>query len=92
MPGSSFKSFWNFLYILCLTFTIIFVPVRLAFLETISFQMMMLEYSIDCFFFLDVFVNFLSAYFDDNHILVTEKREIAKNYVKSWFIFDLLAW
>ena len=91
-PGSKVRTFWNFIYLLCLLFLIIYVPVRLAFLEQISFQMIMTECTVDGFCFLDIFVNFLSAYYDEDHNLITQKSLIAKKYLKSWFIFDLCSW
>ena len=36
--------------------------------------------------------NFFTAYYDSDHNLITDNRQIAKNYLKGWFIVDALAW
>lgn len=45
----------------------------------------------DIFFILDIFVNFVSAYYDEKNILITEKKHIYKHYIKGWFIIDALS-
>ena len=50
-----------------------------------------IHYITDLFFFIDMVLIFFSAYFDDNLKLVTDKFVIAKSYLLSWFIIDLLA-
>lgn len=46
---------------------------------------------IDFGFIADIFVNFFSAYYDDDGNLVTENRRIAKKYLTTWFFVDLVA-
>ena len=75
-----------------LIFTAIYVPIRLAFLEIIPIWLLIIEYFIDGFFVGDILVNFFSAFYDHNHILVTDKKIIAKTYLKGWFFVDLIAW
>ena len=78
--------------VIALVFTAIYVPVRLAFLEKVSITFLVFEYIIDAIFILDIFFNFISAYYDEDHNLMTKKKQIAKNYLRGWFIIDLLAW
>ena len=50
-----------------------------------------LNYVVDALFGLDVILIFNSAYFDVNLDLVDDRCEVAKTYLKSWFIIDLVA-
>ena len=92
MPDSSFKTFWNIIIIVLLLYTALFVPFKIAFIETNSITMVVIEYVVDIIFALDIFVNFISATENtvDNTIIYKHK-EIAKNYITSWFILDLIA-
>jgi hypothetical protein len=46
---------------------------------------------IDFIFITDLFVNFFSAYYDEEGKLVTNNKKIATKYLKGWFIIDLIA-
>lgn len=50
-----------------------------------------INYTVDSLFLLDVFINFITAY-DDIYSGKLEIRmtKIAKNYISSWFLLDLL--
>uniref|UniRef100_H3HDP8 Cyclic nucleotide-binding domain-containing protein n=1 Tax=Phytophthora ramorum TaxID=164328 RepID=H3HDP8_PHYRM len=45
---------------------------------------------IDCFFILDIFINFMSAYEERGRIEVKVKG-IARRYIKSWFLLDFIS-
>ena len=51
-------------------------------------------YGIDLFitsyFCVDIFMSFITAYHAHNHLLVTDNKLIAINYLKKWFIIDLI--
>jgi hypothetical protein len=51
----------------------------------------MFEYSVDALFFIDLFVNFLSAYVNEDKNMEIRVKVIAMNYIQSWFFFDLFA-
>lgn len=46
---------------------------------------------IDILFFIDIILIFNSAVYDDNLDLISERCEITKLYLKSWFAIDLVA-
>lgn len=91
MPQSRFKLGWNIVIILLLLYTSTVVPYRVAFVDVSSEAFKVFEYGIDGLFMLDIIVNFLSAIELDDMIIETRPKEIALNYVKFWFLFDLLA-
>ena len=78
--------------VLALSYTAIFVPYRLAFIEEHSLGFSILEYFVDGIFFADLICTFFTAFYDNEHKLVTNKKLIAKNYLKGWFLIDLIAW
>ena len=46
----------------------------------------------DIIFGVDILVNFISATEDTtNNTLIYDHKKLAKNYIKSWFILDLIA-
>jgi len=45
----------------------------------------------DGLFLIDIVVNFLSAYFDEDYILVDNLKPIAFNYLRTWLIIDVVA-
>jgi hypothetical protein len=42
-------------------------------------------------FGIDVLISFFSAYYDDDNILVTNNKYIAMQYLKGWFIIDVVS-
>ena len=78
--------------ILALSFTAIAIPYRLAFLEKISIGLRIVEYVVDVMFFTDLIFTFLTAYYDKEHKLITNKKLIAISYLKGWFLLDMIAW
>jgi len=52
---------------------------------------MNLCYSIDIFFFIDIVVNFNSAYIDESYEVIDDRKKIAHSYLVSWFLIDFLS-
>ena len=50
-----------------------------------------MECLIDGLFLIDVTLNFLTAYYDDNNSLITDRTLIAKRYLRTWFAIDLIS-
>lgn len=46
---------------------------------------------VDFFFFIDIILIFNTAKFDENMVLEDDRRTIAYNYLKGWFIVDFVA-
>ena len=87
-----FKMIWSIIMIIVLSFTVIYIPIRLAFIEKVNRELLVIECIVDGIFMLDIFFNFITAYYDKNHTLITRKKFIVKSYLKGWFIIDILAW
>jgi hypothetical protein len=93
-PKSRFKIYWSLLLILLLLYSAFVSPVRIAFADSDAEEGMawvVIEAVVDILFGLDIFVNFISAYYDDDDNLIGSRRTIVINYMKLWFWIDLLA-
>lgn len=85
--------FWDLIVSIALLLTCIMTPLTLAFsdeLEKVHWYMI-LSYTIDGLFVIDIFVNFNAAFFQEEYILVTDRKEIACNYLKGWFAVDFIS-
>ena len=78
--------------IILLLFSGIYIPLRVAFYDEVPLTLIVIEYIIDVLFVSDIFINFISAYHDGDHIIVTNHCKIAKNYITGWFFIDIIAW
>jgi hypothetical protein len=91
-PDSKFKTAWNLIIIVLLLYTAIVVPFRIAFVEKSGQVNKIIDICIDVLFGLDILVNFLSAIEDPNTgKIITDRKTIAKTYLKSWFVLDVIA-
>ncbi|XP_076366902.1 potassium voltage-gated channel protein eag-like [Tachypleus tridentatus] len=89
----AFKTIWDWI-ILCLTFyTAIMVPYNVAFKsksnEDVSF--LVLDSIVDVIFFIDIVLNFHTTFVGPGGEVVSDPKIIKMNYLKSWFIIDLLS-
>lgn len=92
LPDSRFMKVWNIIILLLLLYTATFLPIRTTFMDTDPPGLFQLELVIDILFFIDVYVNFVSAYTDRNTgYIEVSLRKIARNYLTSWFLLDLTA-
>lgn len=51
----------------------------------------MVDSIIDFLFLIDIIVNFFSAYYNEKYILIDKRTQIACNYIKGWFIVDVVS-
>ncbi|CAD8184193.1 unnamed protein product [Paramecium octaurelia] len=78
---------WNqFIQFLLFFYAIVF-PLQLA--NQINVDQILL--GIDGIFAIDIMMNFITAYIDENYNLVKEFKSIFLNYLKTWMIFDLIS-
>jgi len=90
-PKSKLRLGWTFVVLFLLTYTATITPYRLTFEEHTPIGWRVIDYIIDALFFTDLLMNFISAYYDDEGKLVKEPKQLAKVYLKSWFLIDLIA-
>lgn len=98
MPWSRALDLWDALSVIFLAYTATILPFRLAFVEsnaisTGEFQdpFTVLEFVIDIFFLLDIARNFCTGFIGPGGEVVTDPRQIARQYLRTWFALDAVA-
>ncbi|KAG7393200.1 Potassium voltage-gated channel sub H member 5 [Phytophthora pseudosyringae] len=92
-PRSNEKLAWDALVMVVVLYSAVIVPVQMGFPEIqLGVTARAIAISSDVLFFLDVVHNFFVGYYaDDDENMVRDRRLIAKRYVASWFLPDVLA-
>ena len=91
-PDCIFKKLWNSLLGIALIYTAILMPYVMAFIESQSWDTWFwISLVLDILFMSDLILNFLTAYFNNEGTLITNRRLISINYLKSWFVIDIVA-
>ena len=89
----AFKAIWDWI-ILCLTFyTAIMVPYNVALKNKTSedVSLLVVDSIVDVVFFIDIVLNFHTTYVGPGGEVVSDPKVIRLNYLKSWFVIDLLS-
>ncbi|EGR26968.1 hypothetical protein IMG5_203670 [Ichthyophthirius multifiliis] len=72
-------------------YTVIFNPYTIAFDEDQNDIFNNLQNIVDIFFWIDLFVNMFSTYYDDDKQVVLSIKTVLCTYFKTWFIIDFLS-
>lgn len=91
MPDSKVLSIWNLVMMLLLLYTATYIPFKTAFIEDSSSLVNTIEFSIDSLFFVDLVVNFISAFETTYKNIEFRFSHIAFSYMRTWFLFDLVS-
>ena len=90
-PASSKRLSWDVCTGILLIYIAFTAPFRIAFgVEAAGFWYFF-ERLIDIFFIVDIVLNCLTAYHDPDGSLVTDRRAMALQYLKSWFFIDVVS-
>ena len=77
-----------------MSYVVSFVPYNICFNKSVTNEMTLVKYIdavVDIFFFIDIIINFISAYDDpETSLPVVKYKKIAKSYMKMWFWIDLI--
>ena len=72
-------------------FSSITTPLRAAFYDEDDLLWVMVETFTDIVFLLDIIFTFMSAYYNKIEMLISSRREIVCDYLKTWFVVDLIS-
>ena len=89
-PDATFKGVWDLVCLVFIIYQSILIPFRLCFEVDASGALFYFETIIDVSFMIDIIVNFNTGFYKKGY-LVMKRKEIIKNYMKTWFFLDLLA-
>ncbi|CAC5414646.1 KCNH8 [Mytilus coruscus] len=89
-----FKVGWDWLILLCTFYTAIMVPYNAAFSNKDIKESRDSIYSdvvVEILFIIDIALNFCTSFLSRSGHIVYDLKQIAINYIKGWFLLDLLA-
>ena len=94
-PESKFIYFFDFIIIICLAICIIYIPLKIAFhkndyISLSAFDKVIFDF-IDIIFIIDFIISFYRGYYNNELKLINYSKIIIKNYLSTFFIYDLIA-
>lgn len=81
---------WNAAVNLATIFAALEIPLRLALGYEVDGTLYVVDWAITALFTVDIVLNFLTP-IQQARGVITDRREIARHYLKRWFVLDLLA-
>jgi Ion transport protein/Cyclic nucleotide-binding domain len=91
-PESKVRSVWNIILACLLLYTAILMPYLMAFTDEVIWDAWFyISLIIDILFLVDFVLNCFTAYYDNESVLIVSHKQIFTNYLKGWFLFDLVA-
>jgi hypothetical protein len=90
LPDSSARTFWELLGLVFIVIELIALPYRQVFQVQAAGVFATMEDVIVYFFLTDVMLNLCTAYYNQGH-LISDPEKIIRNYMKGWFLIDVLA-
>eukprot|EP00218_Dolichomastix_sp_CCMP3274_P012215 CAMPEP_0170135336 /NCGR_PEP_ID=MMETSP0033_2-20121228/2426_1 /TAXON_ID=195969 /ORGANISM="Dolichomastix tenuilepis, Strain CCMP3274" /LENGTH=714 /DNA_ID=CAMNT_0010370935 /DNA_START=50 /DNA_END=2194 /DNA_ORIENTATION=- len=93
-PDGAFRQSWDVAQALILLYLSLFTPYRVAYSEPAYGVEFWFEFLIDIYFYIDLVLNFFTAYekeMDVSTVFVRDLPTIARNYLKTWFLLDVVA-
>lgn len=90
-PDRLFRRTWDFAQLLLLVYICAAVPLRVGFDRPTYGGWFITDLLVDLFFIIDIGLNFITAYQDDDGDLSTDLRDISRHYVRTWLALDIVA-
>jgi hypothetical protein len=81
---------WDLFGFLCIIYQMIVTPYRISFEVAAEGMWYYVEIVIDVYFIIDIIVCFNSSIIDKG-IVVAERGKVIVNYLRGWFMIDLMA-
>ena len=89
LPDNPYKRLWDLIISCIILYSSIMTPYELAFMDKTKDSWS--DFFLDAFLWLDIIINFFSAYTDSEENLVKNHKKIVLTYLKTWFIVDLVS-
>jgi hyperpolarization activated cyclic nucleotide-gated potassium channel 2 len=89
-PDSTFKGVWDLFVLLFIIYQAILIPFRLCFDVDATGAILIVEDIMDVSFMVDICITFNTGFYKKGY-LVMKRKDIIKNYFKTWFWIDLVA-
>lgn len=89
-PMSKFSIFWDLIIAICLLYISFILPIKIAFFNQYKNIFLIYDIVITSIFFIDIVIGFNRVILDKNDNYITDRKIIAMNYLKGWFIVDFI--
>lgn len=76
-PEDAFSSSWELWITVVLLYTCMATPYRIAFVKDGAFGWVFQAWFVDAMFLIDIFINFNTAYQDEDFVTVDDRKSIA---------------
>ncbi|XP_068082449.1 potassium voltage-gated channel subfamily H member 8 [Anabrus simplex] len=86
-----FKSCWDWLILFATFYVAVVVPYNASFENTERRPSIIVDVLVEALFIIDIILNFRTTFVNRKGEVVSSSKSIALNYLKSWFLVDLLA-
>ena len=90
VPNGTFRTSWDVFIMLLIFYDVIMVPLTIAFDVPLPNWLEIWDIVMTICYILDIFLNFNTGFYDKG-LLVLDRHRIFLHYIKSWFIFDMIA-
>ena len=93
-PDGQFRSAWDIVQVFVLFYLAWVTPYRVGFDAPAYGPEFWFETLMDVYFIVDVVFNFITGFWKDMEtttVLISDAKEIALNYLRTWFIVDVVA-
>eukprot|EP00232_Nephroselmis_pyriformis_P004492 CAMPEP_0182913664 /NCGR_PEP_ID=MMETSP0034_2-20130328/38155_1 /TAXON_ID=156128 /ORGANISM="Nephroselmis pyriformis, Strain CCMP717" /LENGTH=562 /DNA_ID=CAMNT_0025050391 /DNA_START=251 /DNA_END=1936 /DNA_ORIENTATION=+ len=92
-PQSNGRVAWDLVLGFLIIYSVIIIPFRIGFDKNSKklSAAFIADVFVDAVFFLDMALNFLTGFYNEHEVLVTDRRTIAVNYLKTWFVVDFVS-
>ena len=90
-PDSRFSQIWSLVIAILLIYTATYMPYKTCFVDESTVAEEVVDWTVDILFMIDILINFLQATENSDGTWVVSPKQIARNYIKTWFAFDLVS-
>ena len=96
LPNNKYKMLWDYIINFIIFYSIIVTPYQIAFTENNYYskdgnKINIIDLLMDIFLFIDIILNFFTAFIDKFDKLIIDRKKIVFNYLFSWFIIDFIS-
>ncbi|OMJ90960.1 hypothetical protein SteCoe_6628 [Stentor coeruleus] len=90
-PDDNIKAFWDTFLLIWIVYSVTVLPYHIALDNTKNSPFWIyLDTSIDIFFLIDMIIVSSTAYLTKDNIIINNRKQIFKNYLKTGFFIDLI--
>lgn len=90
-PFSRFRNLWDISIVILVLYNVLILPMQIGLGLRAYWLLNGIDNLANILFGIDIILNFFTGFISESNKLVMNPKMIAKNYLKSWFLLDVLA-